>query len=104
MAGVNPTTESSRLGKPSGDVLRCPKELGAGGWAYERLKRSTAKVRIEAEFEIPYNRGKEFQKFLDHLNADSLLTCAVVKVEEKAWAVTFANGSVVTFWKPPHTP
>lgn len=97
MPGVNPTVESSKLGQPSGDTLKCPKSLGAGMWAYERLKRSTEKVRIEAEFAIAYDREREFSKFKDWLNRDTLLTCAVVKVEDSACAVTFGNGSVVTF-------
>jgi hypothetical protein len=93
---TNPTVESSKLGKPNEDVLTCPKELGAGQWCYENLKRSKRKVRVEAAFTTEAVRRREFSRLQDCLKQDSLLTCAVVKVEDSVCAVTFGNGSVVT--------
>lgn len=97
MPHVNPITESSKLGKVNEETVRCPKSLGAGGWSYERLKRSTQKIRIESVFTTDYERRREFTKFKDLLSQDSLLSCAVLRFEEATCAVTFNNGSVVTF-------
>jgi hypothetical protein len=97
MPSINPSVESSKLGPKTEEKVLCPKSLGAGGWCYERLKRSTKALRIESEFTTDYERRREFAKFQDHLNSDTLLSCAVLGTEETACCVTFKNGSVVTF-------
>lgn len=97
MPNVNPAVESSKLGKQNEETLVCPKSLGAAGWCYERLKRSTKKVKIESVHPTDYDRRREFGRFTDLLNSDSLLSCAVLGTEEAACCVTFKNGSVVTF-------
>lgn len=81
------------------DVLRAPQAIGAAQWCYDRLKRSTSKVRLEASFfgKTEFEQAKEYQKLVDLLKADSLISCAVLAFEEREYAVTFRNGTVISF-------
>lgn len=80
-------------------VMHCPCTLGAAQWCYERMKRSTEKVRIEASLlNLPaVTRQYEFQKLVDMLKADSLLMCAFAAVDYDTFTLTFKNGSVIVF-------
>lgn len=72
---------------------------GTGRWLYERLKRSTSKIRIISEMEHKTISEAEHQYalFVDFTEADSLLKCAVVEHQWDQLTSTFGNGSVVEF-------
>lgn len=77
----------------------CPVQSGAGTWCYDRIKRSTSKIRIQASFagRTEFDRNTEFQKLVDTIKGDSLLECAVVEFGWDTSTVTFRNGSVIEF-------
>lgn len=81
------------------NFVTCPVQNGAATWCYERIKRSTSKLRIQANFNgrTEFDRTTEFQKLIDAIKSDSLLGCAVVEFGWDSYSVTFRNGSVIEF-------
>lgn len=77
----------------------CPVKVGAGQWCYERVKRSTSKIKVVTDWSggTDFTRNVEFQKFVDFIKSDSLLACAVLEFGWEDNTVTFKNGTVVNF-------
>jgi hypothetical protein len=80
-------------------LILAPETSSPGVWCYERLKRSTTVVRIRCDLThlTLADAGMQFQKFVDHVTADTLLACAVLEHHWGDAFSSFKNGSVVEF-------
>ena len=81
-------------------IVRAPADhSSAGRWCYDRLKRSTSKVRILCDLShlSVAESEAQFQRFVDYVRGDTLLACALLEHKWGEFFSTFRNGSVVQF-------
>lgn len=87
-------------GEHRGGQILAPLGLSdMGAWCYDRIKRSTGKVTIVADMtQTPIFDGqRQFQLFVDRVESDSLLQCAVLEHRWDHLQTVFKNGSMVDF-------